>query len=377
MSWFLSCRSGRCVRLGARAALAGCLALGLATLAVPGSTHPEAAPFRLLSVGGGSGGVSGQAIWATTWWTGTPEGPGPVEGAPAGGEGLCIWHDLGPGLANLDEGLSEASLPLSFWEEPDGGGHPGIWGVNEWAMALLARSVATDHFDLVACPASNEVPATSTEVEADLPLAYPPQGPPLHVWLFWDTVPDPPSGGLPGIVGQAYRKTHLPVPVIGTSPSEVGGIADSTVVNLATWLWVDPPGWRTQSAVASGGGYVATVWAVPVSARWLAAWNFPSSADDPEGGTTFGPEILDQTCAGPGAVYNPLIQDETTDCSFDFTQSSFGTDQTLEAAVTWEVSWALSDGAGTVGGEGSLGTVVMTARRPLRVLQVEAVISDG
>jgi hypothetical protein len=47
------------------------------------------------------------------------------------------------------------------------------------------------------------------------------------------------------------------------------------------------------------------------------------------------------------------------------------------ASVTWDVSWALSDAAGVVGGEGSLGIMVTTGTRSLRVMQVESVISNG
>jgi hypothetical protein len=341
------------------------------------TSRPALRSFQLVSVGGGSGGVTGHAIWATTWWNGTPEGPGPYEGTPGAGQPICIWHDLGSGVANLDGGLSEASLPVSFWKPPDGGGHPGIWGIDQWAAMVMRGGRATDHFDLVACPDTDQVPPTAGEVEADLPLAYPPKSAPLYVWLFWDTVPDPPSGHRLAIIGQALARTRLPSPGIGTSPSEVGGVIDSTVVNLPTWLWVNNGLWRTYSAFASGGGYRATVWAVPVTVQWSAAWDFPSSADDPEGGTTFGPEVLDRVCQGPGQVYNPDAHGETTDCSFDFTQSSFGTYQRLRAAVTWDVSWALSDRAGVVGGEGSLGTIVTSASRPLRVLQVESVITGG
>jgi hypothetical protein len=198
------------------------------------------------------------------------------------------------------------------------------------------------------------------------------------VWLYWDTVPDPPAGGIPGILGEAFDKAHLPSPAIGTSPSEVGGVPDSTVVNLPTWLWVDPGQWRTYRAEATGGGYVATVWATPVDVTWTADWSFPSGADDPEGGTTFGPEQLDQVCDGPGSVYEPDAGgDQSTNCSFTFTQSSFGTDQSLRAEMKWDVSWALSNAGGVVGGEGSLGTVLTTGTRPLRVLQVESVISSG
>jgi len=243
---------------------------------------------------------------------------------------------------------------------------------------MLRTATATDYFDLVACPGANQVPIGTPGVEADLPRAHPPGGSPLYVWLFWDTVPDPPPGSLPGIVGEAFDETHLPAPAIGTSPSEVAGVRDATVVNLPTWLWVAPSRWRTYSAKAAGGGYVATVWAVPVSVQWTASWNFPSPGDDPEGGTTFGPEVLDEVCGGPGAVYDPGGgSGQSTDCSFDFTQSSFGSDQSLQASVSWIVTWALSNPAGVVGGEGILGTVVTTGTRPLRVMQVESVITNN
>jgi hypothetical protein len=60
-----------------------------------------------------------------------------------------------------------------------------------------------------------------------------------------------------------------------------------------------------------------------------------------------------------------------------FTQSSFGTYQPLQASISWQVDWALSDGAGVVGGEGELGGSASSATRPLRVLQVESVITQG
>ncbi|MGD0083011.1 MAG: hypothetical protein ABSD78_07415 [Acidimicrobiales bacterium] len=335
-------------------------------------------PFTLVSVGRGSGGISGSAIWALAWWNGNPQGPGPYVGPPPGGQPICIWHDLGPALSDLEDGLSEASLPLTFWTGHDGGGHPGIWGVDQWAETMLRTASATDHFDLVACPNADQVPVGTPGVESDLPRAHPPSGPPLYVWLFWDTVPDPPTGSLPGIIGEAFDETHLPAPAIGTSPYEVAGVRDSTVVNLPTWLWVGPDIWHTYSATAAGGGYVATVWAVPVSVQWTSSWDFPSPSDDPEGGTTFGPEILDQVCDGPGAIYDPGSDSpQATNCSFDFTQSTFGSDQSLQASVSWVVTWALSDSAGVVGGEGSLGTVVTTGVRPLRVMQVESVITKN
>src|ERR1035438_2342397 len=57
-------------------------------------------------------------------------------------------------------------------------------------------------------------------------------------------------------------------------------------------------------------------------------------------------------------------------------ESTFGTYQPLEASISWQVNWALSDDAGVVGGEGLLADSVTSATRPLRVLQVESVITQ-
>jgi hypothetical protein len=350
----------------------GCITPG----AKPGAALLARPAFRLTSAGGGSGGTSGSAIWASTWWNGSPEGPGPYVGSPPSGVAICVWHDLGSGLAALDADLSQSSLPLWFWSRPEEGGRTGIWAVNYWAVGLMRHAPAGDHIDLVACPDLSQVPSNGADV-LDLPRAFPPKEPPVYVWLFWDTVPNPPPGKLPGIIGKAYDEVGLPVPQIGTAPSEVDGVHDATVVNLPTWLWVEPRIWHLVSATASGGGYVATVWAVPATVRWTAYWDFPADWDDPEGGTTFGPEVLSKTCDGPGSVYDDAQPGASTNCSFSFTQSSFGTSQLLQASVTWQVWWALSSAAGVVGGEGSLGTVDTTGTRPIRVMQVESIISSG
>ena len=215
MSWVLSsCRGRRRRRRGPEGVLRRVgLAVVVSLLVAGALTESHAVTGRLslqlVNLGGGSGGLSGDAVWAKTWWNGSPQGPGPYEGPTSGGAAICIWHDFGPGLANLNNGLSEASLPLSFWQAPDGGGHPGIWGVDEWAESRLRSGAATDHFDLVACPDAGQVPASGGVVEANLPRAFPPNSSPLYVWLFWDTVRDPPAGGLPGVIGEAFDDSCL------------------------------------------------------------------------------------------------------------------------------------------------------------------------
>jgi hypothetical protein len=369
----------RLLRRAVRIALAAGVLTTLAALAggAGGSHDPQ--PWRLVDTGGGYGGESGSQIWAEAWWLGAPTGPGPYTGSPSGGVSLCSWHDLGPAVADLNNGLSEASLPLSFWSRVQSGGHPGIWGIDEWAQGLLASAHGPDHFDLVACPRASEVPSGGTDIETSLPRARPPGSRPLYVWIFWDTVPDPPAGGLPPVIEQAFRKTGLGIPSIGTSPDTIGGVTNATVVNFPTWLWIDSAIWREHSATAEAGGYVATVWAWPTAVHWSAHWDFADKSSNPEGGVSFEPESLDQSCQGPGTVYDlaNAATTQSTDCSFTFTQSTFGTTQTLSASVVWDVTWAYSSPSGVVGGEGTLGPVETTGTRPITVLQIESVITRG
>lgn len=322
--------------------------------------------------------MSGGAIWSRTWWAGTPLGPGPYIPGPSGAVGICEWLDLGPSVDDLNAGLAEASLPTTFWTALESGGHPGIWGIDEWAGQHRSHGRSTDHFDLVACPNPSQVPAPGPDIETSLPVAEPPGGP-MWIWIFWDTVPDPPPDQLPPVIGTAFARQKLPRPTPFTSPSDVGGVPDSTVVNFPTWLWIGSGIWRVYVARASGGGYVATVWAVPLGVTWTASWDFPAPADDPEGGVSLAPETLAETCAGPGEPYSAAVADPATasSCSFVFSESTFGTRQPLTASLAWSVHWALSSPSGIVGGEGDLGVVKTGSSLGLRVMQIESIISAG
>jgi len=328
---------------------------------------------------GGGAGSTGSSIWSWVWWTGSPTGPGPYTGSAQGGADLCVWHDVGSSLSDLDSALVDAALPSSFWTVPLSGGHPGIWAVNLWGAALAKTASAADHFDLVACPSETEVPVNGGDVESDLPPTSSTAGKAMYLWIFWDTVPDPAAGDLPAVIGTALARAKLPSPVIDTSPSSVDEFADATIVNFPTWLWVSQSQWRTVIATASGGNLVATVWATPLQVTWRSQWTLSDPHDDPQGGVTVGTEDLDLSCAGPGTQYDRLLSAsaQTTTCKTTFSQSTFGTYQHLVAEITWQVEWALSNDSGVVGGEGSLATSVTSSVRPLRVLQVESVITQG
>lgn len=325
----------------------------------------------------GHGGGGGGSIWAATWWDGNPQGPGPYIPGPAGGASVCIWTDVGGSVADLTAAMATAGFPASFWPVDNSGWGPGAYHVIRWALDIRKSSAPTDHFDVVACPSPGMVPAPFGDAYTSLPTAQPPTGAPQWIWLFWDTVPDPPPGGLPPIIGQAYDRVPLPAPAIHTSPATIDGIAHASVVNFPTWLWVDSTGWHTVVARAAGGGLVATVWATPVSVTWTASWDFTSPGEDPQGGVNLAPTSLDLTCQGPGTPYTPKAPPSSSspDCGTTFTESTFGTWATLQATVKWNVTWALTNSAGVVGGEGTLAPLVRTASVPLRVVQIESVVS--
>jgi hypothetical protein len=89
------------------------------------------------------------------------------------------------------------------------------------------------------------------------------------------------------------------------------------------------------------------------------------------------PTSLDLVCHGPGTPYAPGASPTSPSptCGTTFTQSTFGSWTTLRAEVKWSVSWSLTGTGGIVGGEGTLPQLVSTATVPLRVVQIESVVS--
>jgi hypothetical protein len=357
------------------------LVLSGAVLAMSALVACEAVgtPTAVAGNGGGAGGSGSGSIWAATWWDGSPQGPGPYIGGPAGGAEVCAWTDVGGALADLVGALATADLPASFWPSTNDGWETGVYALERWAAPLIGGGSPADHFDVVACPTETMVPGPAGYAFTAIPAATPPGGPPRYVWIFWDTVVNPPPDALPPIVGRAFDEMRLPRPVIHTSPAGVGGIAAATVVNFPTWLWIDATAWRTVVATAGGGGLVATVWATPADVGWHASWDFTSPTSDPEGGVNLAPTELALTCAGAGTPYlaTDAARSSSPDCGTTFTQSTFGEWTILTAAIEWKVTWALADDAGVVGGEGALASVATHGSVPLRVIQIESVVTAG
>ena len=329
--------------------------------------------------GGGNGGTGNGSIWSAAWWDGSPQAGGPYIPGSSGGAAVCIWTDVGGTVSDLVANLGTAGLPPDFWPVDNGGYSPGAFHLIAWAGRVGLPKVPYQHFDVVACPQASMEPVPGADIYTALPLAQPPSGSPQDIWIFWDTVPDPPSGALPPVIARAYDSVRLPPVVIHSSPDAVGPIADASIVNFPTWFWIDKSYWHTVVATASAGGFVATVWATPISVTWRASWDLTSPAQDPEGGVDLQPTALDLVCHGPGTPYSSEAQPTASspDCGTTFTESTFGTTTPLTATVEWQVTWALSSPAGVVGGEGSFPALEQTLSRPLRVVQIESVVNSS
>ncbi len=278
-------------------------------IAVPARSAAHARTAAPAGNGAGAG-STGSSIWSWVWWLGSPLGPGPYTGGGAGGLELCAWHDVGSSMTGLNSALAGAGLPASFWTPPRGGGYPGIWSVDLWGAAISKRAESSDHFDLVACPSPGQVPPAGGDLESNMPPARTATGELMYLWIFWDTVPDPPVSNLPPLIYEALARADLPSPVISTSPSSIDEFTDTTIVNFPTWLWIDAPDWRTVTAVAAGGGLVATVWATPMSVTWRARVGLLRAARGPGGrGHVLSREPRPRVCRARQAVRRGALAD--------------------------------------------------------------------
>lgn len=191
----------------------------------------------------------------------------------------------------------------------------------------------------------------------------------LTIWngaLSWIPTASPALGGTPpapatALALQAVDSLTLPPPVINLDPSAF------SVVNLDSWLWIDPSSWHSFSATATAGAVSATATAVPETVSWSMG----------DGHTV--------VCAGPGTPYRPAIPPEAqaTDCSYKYRRSSAGQPSangdsndgafSVVSTITWSVTWSAT---GATGG-GALAPLYTSATVPVRVEQVESVGTAG
>jgi hypothetical protein len=183
--------------------------------------------------------------------------------------------------------------------------------------------------------------------------------------LSWIPAGSPISGGPPStpasaLVRQAVDSLTLPSPVINLNPSSF------SVVNLNSWLWIDPSSWHSFRATATAGGVTATATAVPETVSWSMG----------DGHTV--------VCNGPGTPYQAAIpaNAQSTNCSYTYVRSSAGEPSagdpnnaafTVVATISWSVTWSATGAAGG----GALPTLRTSSTAQVRVEQVESVGTAG
>ncbi|MBI2169540.1 MAG: hypothetical protein HYU28_08585 [Actinobacteria bacterium] len=143
-------------------------------------------------------------------------------------------------------------------------------------------------------------------------------------------------------------------PVIRMSPR----VEWEQIVHLPSWLWVDPSAWEAETARAQAGRAWAEATATPTRVVWQMG---------------NGDSV---TCNGPGTPYNEARHESTqrTGCSYTYGQSSAGEPNdayTVTATLVYDVTWQGSGGAG-----GSLGSITRSANVPVRVAEIQALVTD-
>ena len=148
----------------------------------------------------------------------------------------------------------------------------------------------------------------------------------------------------------ALADLALPAPAIQTNPE------GDHLVQLPSWLWVDPAQWIALQRTAAAGPVSATVTAQPMRVKW----------DMGDGAVVM--------CDGPGTAYQQRFAEEpdATDCKHTFRHSSAGQPGAaypVTATISWDVSWSGSDGDG-----GDFGGLSSSATEDVRVQEAQALV---
>ncbi|CAL9305684.1 hypothetical protein SUDANB148_03970 [Streptomyces sp. SudanB148_2056] len=135
----------------------------------------------------------------------------------------------------------------------------------------------------------------------------------------------------------AYNRVRLPAAEVTLRPEA------ATKVNLPTWAWLDRARFKETSVTASiavgGLNIQATTTARPVSLRLQPGT--PDAETYPASGEC--------TINADGSIGEPYTRgeaDRTPPCGLKYLRSSGDGTFTLQATITWEISWTGTGGAG-------------------------------
>jgi hypothetical protein len=157
----------------------------------------------------------------------------------------------------------------------------------------------------------------------------------------------------PAVLAQEASKfVAAPAPGIQLNPPA----GSDHLVNLESWLWVDPSTWGPRSATASVPNESATATAVPVTVTWTMG---------------DGSQVV---CRGPGTPYtegDPARPSPT--CGHTYLRSSArqaGLRYPVTATTTWRITWTAT---GVVSASGTLAPLLRTSTTTLRVAEAQTV----
>jgi hypothetical protein len=160
------------------------------------------------------------------------------------------------------------------------------------------------------------------------------------------------------VAADAY--TFLPIPTASVGVNPPGSSSAPALVNLETWLWIDPLAWAPQRSEVEVccPAVVVSVEATPEKVSFATG----------DGATV--------TCEGPGTPFDPNQADSAqhSDCSHSYTRSSANQPSqryTVTARVQWSASWTVR-GAAPPGGGPLPAVQQATTPVPLRVGEIQS-----
>lgn len=165
-----------------------------------------------------------------------------------------------------------------------------------------------------------------------------------------------PEGGLVDprqLAVDALASVGIQPPAIRTSPSANGRL----YVQVPTWLWLERSWWQPYEATARAGHVWSTARAVPVATTWNLG------------------DGRSVSCRGPGTEWRRGLPEDASSCTHTYRTSSVGTPGgtfTVEATVTFEVSWSSNVAAG-----GTLPGITRTSLVDVEVGEIQAIGTRG
>ncbi|MEM7338949.1 MAG: hypothetical protein AAF467_09895 [Actinomycetota bacterium] len=174
------------------------------------------------------------------------------------------------------------------------------------------------------------------------------------IWSFWQLGEQPPQRVIDWLIDRAYSSIEVPGPVGQSAP--FGDVDVPMITQLPTWLWIDDAIWQPVS-VNPGAvfGYSVTATATPANATFSS-----NTGDAVDCGANTG-EVYD---------LDRPSDEQASDCTLTFRDSSNVGDWTLTNTITWDVTYVCAPGCGT----GTRPSLVVETTRPVRVAELQALL---